>query len=1394
MKKLLYLLIVLAVLASIVLPVQWQIGKLSLGAGVAGAAPAPESAHYAKPTADLGDNFEWGANATSLATSGGDVVWTIGAGAATISTDRSYSTVIQPSTQDTFIREANYNENYNSLTYIEIYPLTSDREFGLIEFDVSSLPAGAIITSATMSLYYFEWYIGDPVGRAYYIHRLLRPTWTEAGATWNHYTGTSDWGTNGALNTVTDYIYTIGDKTKYACSVMPAAPGWVDWAVSDLTQDAFTNQSGKLILKISDLSGTASVGARFFNSEYADDTTLCPKLSITYYTNPPTGIRSAKLAGHASTTYITQSLTATTGYSLFMRGYKETATEYAYPLLHGDGSHVISVRIDGTEKIEYRNHAGTWTDSTGDITADAWFSMEVHDINWTSATYDLYLNGTRIVDDAQMYAASSCDDVWRIENDETNVGDDFYIDTVQVSHVDAWLGDWGGRVKLDIDYTNKIGGSVTWFPVFINVPDYVVETTGHLKYQRIAVTTSDGLTQLYVDSIVWSTLGGTIGQIWTSKTGWTISANTSIYLYYDFYQTDNTVYVGTFGDTVSENVWNTDFAALYHMDPYGDYTTLLDSTPNNRLSTKKSSTEPTAEYIAGSPERYDADFDGVHDYSQSANADLLGTSDNLTVSLWLYRDASYDNFGILMDTGFDVGAAGAKGNFAVLTNGSTYGSFWISYSYDGTNYQNSVYSTAIAASTWTMLTGVKNGATWNWYVNGAVDTAGGSPQTLTQTTMINKSQPITLGAYQATTTSYNYGGKMDEVWISPTAVSATTIKGWYNSQNDSLLTYNPSVTCIPMQYGSTGQNYPEVHLQGYGFTNTTAISFGAGITVNGFTVVSDTLLTGNITIDDTAGLRDITLTRTGGSLVLKDAFTVVDTPAYYEHTSVDYSGNTTVMPFITNGGNRYIATVQWRTGSPLSSVADEIYIWNADANWNTVGSAIATSPWTVMDTYVYTFTSVSGFEDEVIFCGTVPNLGYIAKYDFGNDTWTRDTTPNNGYLALLHYVASTNKFYINPTLAYVYDPVFIWGNKILSCTPADLFTIANWTVNSLPNFNAVGTTYVEPVSTVFNDDMYLHRENAAGFGWDTVKWDLASTYTVLNTNADDSVRGVETGSIPFVHYISIPFANPYFATIPEPLSNPYPHWTIRTTTDGTTWTKRISVASFSYVADMEQEMYTVPVQGSSDLFLMFQNQDGNTGSYWYLASISQGVIASYAGSPAVLISPPCIDGEKMVFDNQEWAGNAPQISIFTVIPPDISNTPSSHDFGVVQPSTTVWAKTNTTTPPSFALTDGNCTGNVTNDSSFVVNILFSMTTMIGGTPWTIGANPASNVFRMRLYISGAGNSTVYTALSATPTDLIHELAAAAHQHYEFAIDTPTNDPFSDGILKSGNMTLAAEAH
>ena len=89
---------------------------------------------------------------------------------------------------------------------------------------------------------------------------------------------------------------------------------------------------------------------------------------------------------------------------------------------------------------------------------------------------------------------------------------------------------------------------------------------------------------------------------------------------------------------------------------------------------------------------------------------------------------------------------------------------------------------------------------------------------------------------------------------------------------------------------------------------------------------------------------------------------------------------------------------------------------------------------------------------------------------------------------------------------------------------------------------------------------------------------------------------------------------------------------------------------------------------------------------------------------------------------------------------DISNTPSSEDFGVTNENTTYWAKTGST-PPSFPLTSGNCTFAVTNNSGVSVDIVVSATNFSGGVGATLtDSSPGANTVRMSVYREGDGSS------------------------------------------------------
>jgi hypothetical protein len=139
---------------------------------------------------------------------------------------------------------------------------------------------------------------------------------------------------------------------------------------------------------------------------------------------------------------------------------------------------------------------------------------------------------------------------------------------------------------------------------------------------------------------------------------------------------------------------------------------------------------------------------------------------------------------------------------------------------------------------------------------------------------------------------------------------------------------------------------------------------------------------------------------------------------------------------------------------------------------------------------------------------------------------------------------------------------------------------------------------------------------------------------------------------------------------------------------------------------------------------------------------------------------------------------------------DISNTPSSHDFGIVQPSQTYWSNG---AEPGWPLGASDCWGSLTNNSSFAVNILASMTNMAGGTTWSIGSSPGTNVFTLKIGIAGTANIGNFTTLSNTPVAWITSMAAGNMTRWTFVFYAPTGTSYSDPAEHSGNITLAAEA-
>jgi len=181
----------------------------------------------------------------------------------------------QPSAKDAFFWETQPTVNFGSNVNLWIYCVASGNARGILNFDVSDLPAGATISSAKLNLNYYSRAYADPVGLSVDVFKVTRDNWTEAGSTWNKYDGSNDWTAAGG-----DYVTS---NPAGANVNMPADYGWIEWEIKDIVEDAIANVSSSVnvIVKFT-TEGTGGKDAFLASNNYTHDTDLRPKLVIEY--------------------------------------------------------------------------------------------------------------------------------------------------------------------------------------------------------------------------------------------------------------------------------------------------------------------------------------------------------------------------------------------------------------------------------------------------------------------------------------------------------------------------------------------------------------------------------------------------------------------------------------------------------------------------------------------------------------------------------------------------------------------------------------------------------------------------------------------------------------------------------------------------------------------------------------------------------------------------------------------------------------------------------------------------------------------------------------------------------------------------------------------------------
>jgi hypothetical protein len=162
--------------------------------------------------------------------------------------------------------------NTGSLEYFTINGLDGNKNRALVNFDFSSLDDLAVITNASLRLYYNNNFGTSPVGDTVYARRLTTTGWVESQATWNYYSTGNSWTAGGG-----DYT-----ETNQTSMTVPSSYGWMYFDVTSQAQYAQSYAEILYSLIMKNEVDTVNEYVAFASSENTSVPSLRPTLVINY--------------------------------------------------------------------------------------------------------------------------------------------------------------------------------------------------------------------------------------------------------------------------------------------------------------------------------------------------------------------------------------------------------------------------------------------------------------------------------------------------------------------------------------------------------------------------------------------------------------------------------------------------------------------------------------------------------------------------------------------------------------------------------------------------------------------------------------------------------------------------------------------------------------------------------------------------------------------------------------------------------------------------------------------------------------------------------------------------------------------------------------------------------
>jgi hypothetical protein len=435
---------------------------------------------------------------------------------------------------------------------------------------------------------------------------------------------------------------------------------------------------------------------------------------------------------------------------------------------------------------------------------------------------------------------------------------------------ESWLTGWANRIKITIDHT-KISSSLSNFPILVHLSEssgigssdvsaVFSGLTSDSNRRKMAVTTSDGITQCYIE-ISYFSYSAKQAALWVKAPSVSNSVDTILYLYYDKAHVDNTAYIGDTGSTPAQKVWDSNFAAVWHLVESGNGTTgeYKDSTANGNNGTGGNgvaSRAPTRVINElGLPAESFAGSGTIRGYIQ------IPSSSSLSIPV----PGGFTVEGALSPHQKDFTTNWTEGtlHYVPWINKATPSGDkeWMSTIYDltgltesrvgWTNWYNcqantspspgTDYRTAYTLDSWLYLgmttldtdsqhgtihiyrSGVENGTDGDWTEAGGI-------------TYKPSSAPIKIGGWDVGNGGFWFPGRIKEIRISNIARSTAWLKACSYSQEDNLLNFQVSsstplavTTNAPSGLSTSGATL-NANLTGKGTASSVTVSFEYGLT------------------------------------------------------------------------------------------------------------------------------------------------------------------------------------------------------------------------------------------------------------------------------------------------------------------------------------------------------------------------------------------------------------------------------------------------------------------------------------------------------------------------------------------------------------------------------------